>query len=187
MGATPRAGKGARVPCLRPRIPVLPRHSACAERVIPLAAVALALATPGLADGQRFSAALRCNLKPKESPVKLITEEQRKQLIENGRQNAERIADDGKTIDLIPVVKLFCPWSAGTWLLTEIDPDEPSIAFGLCDLGMGSPEIGSVSLEEIEAVRGPGGLKIERDMYFKADKTLAAYADEAQRAGRIEA
>jgi len=71
--------------------------------------------------------------------MKLITEEQRRQLIENGRRNAERIADDGKTIDLIPVVKLFCPWSAATWLLTEIDLDEPSVAFGLCDLGMGVP------------------------------------------------
>jgi hypothetical protein len=119
--------------------------------------------------------------------MKLITEEQRKQLIKNGQQNAERIADDGKTIDHLPVVKLFCPWGAATWLLTEINPEEPTIAFGLCDLGMGCPEIGSVSLEEIEAVRGPGGLKIERDMYFKAEKSLTAYAEEARRLGRIEA
>jgi hypothetical protein len=35
--------------------------------VIPLAAFALPLATPGLADGQRFSAALRCN--PKEQDM----------------------------------------------------------------------------------------------------------------------
>ena len=33
--------------------------------MIPLASVALALATPGLADGQRFSAALRKNLSTK--------------------------------------------------------------------------------------------------------------------------
>src|SRR5208282_3790935 len=43
---------------LRPRIPVLP-PSGRAERVIPLAVVVLALATPGLADGQGFMRA-RC-------------------------------------------------------------------------------------------------------------------------------
>lgn len=119
--------------------------------------------------------------------MKLFTQEQGRQLRENGRKNAERIADDGNTIDFRPVVKLFCPWGAATWLLTEIDLEEPEIAFGLCDLGMGSPEIGSVSLAEIAAVRGPGGLKIERDLHFKADKTLTAYAIDARRLGRIKA
>lgn len=39
-----------------------------------------------------------------------------------------------------------------TWLLTELDPD---IAFGLCDLGPGFPELGSVQLSDITSVRGP--------------------------------
>jgi hypothetical protein len=52
---------------------------------------------------------------------------------------------------------------------------------------MGSPEIGSVSPAEIAAVRGPGGLRIERDLHFRADKTLRAYAEEACRSGRIMA
>jgi hypothetical protein len=30
------------------------------------------------------------------------------------------------------VVKLFTPDAACTWLLTELDPDDPDIAFGLC-------------------------------------------------------
>ena len=119
--------------------------------------------------------------------MKLFTDEQERRLKANGWKNAERIAKDGDTIDFEPVVKLFCPWGAATWLLTEIDPDNPEIAFGLCDLGMGSPEIGSVSLAEIATVRGPGGLRIERDLHFKADKTLQGYADEARREGRIMA
>jgi hypothetical protein len=119
--------------------------------------------------------------------MKLFTAQQERRLKANGRKNAERIAADGNTIDFHPVVKLFCPWGAATWLLTEIDPEEPEVAFGLCDLGMGSPEIGSVSLSEIAAVRGPGGLRIERDLHFKADKTLRAYAEEARRSGRIMA
>lgn len=71
------------------------------------------------------------------------------------------------------------------WILTELDPEDPDIAFGLCDLGMGFPELGNVSLSEIAAVTGPGGLHIERDLHFKATKTLQAYATEASRIQRI--
>jgi hypothetical protein len=52
--------------------------------------------------------------------------------------------------DFLPVVKLFMPECGFVWLLTELDPEQPDIAFGLCDLGMGCPELGSVSLSEIE-------------------------------------
>jgi hypothetical protein len=155
--------------------------------VIPLAPVALALATPGLADGQAFTRAHCAEPQPKEKSMKLFTEEQERQLKANGWKNVECIVKNGETIDFRPVVKLFCPWGAATWLLTELDPENNEIAFGLCDLGMGSPEIGSVSLAEITSVRGPGGLTIERDIYFRADKTLQGYADEARAAGRIMA
>ena len=64
---------------------------------------------------------------------------------------------------------------------------DPDIAFGLCDLGMQCPELGSVSLSEIASVRGPGGLTIERDRHFTANKTLSEYATEARNAGRIKA
>jgi hypothetical protein len=71
--------------------------------------------------------------------------------------------------------------------LTELDPEDPDIAFGLCDLGMGFPELGNVSLSEIASVTGPDGLRIERDLHFKATKTLQAYAEEASRMQRIVA
>jgi hypothetical protein len=119
--------------------------------------------------------------------MKLFTQEQERQLKENGRKNGECILKDGNTIDFKPVVKLFCPWGAATWLLTEIDSEDPTIAFGLCDLGMGSPEFGNVSIAELESLRGPMGLRIERDRYFEADRTLRDYAYEASRAGRITA
>jgi hypothetical protein len=41
---------------------------------------------------------------------------------------------------LAPCRKLFTPDANATWLLTEIDPEEPDRAFGLCDLGLGSPD-----------------------------------------------
>lgn len=116
----------------------------------------------------------------------LLTDEIRAKLLENGKANAERIADDGNTHNFWPVVKLFCPWMGATWLLSELDPDDPDIAFGLCDLGMGSPELGNVRLSELIAVRGPGGLTIERDIHWKADKSLVGYANEAHSLGYIK-
>ena len=42
-----------------------------------------------------------------------------------------------------------------------------------------------MSLAELEALRRPLGLPIERDLYFRARKSIGAYAREARLAGRI--
>lgn len=118
--------------------------------------------------------------------MKLLTETIRRQLIANGRkQDPVRGTED--EIDFRPVVKLFTPDAACTWLLSEIDPDDYDIAFGLCDLGMGTPELGSVRISELERLRGRLGLPVERDRYFEADRTLSAYAEEARIHGRVRA
>jgi hypothetical protein len=57
--------------------------------------------------------------------------------------------------------------------------------FGLCDLGLGEPELGYVSLAEIRSVRGNLGLPIERDLYFSGQHPLSYYAKRARDAGRI--
>ncbi len=120
--------------------------------------------------------------------MKLLTKDIFERLLANGRANRDA---DGlpleEAIDHKPVVKLFTPDAGCTWLLSEIDPEEPDIAFGLCDLGMGCPELGTVSLSELESVRGKLNLPVERDMHFEADKTLSAYADEASKHGAIRA
>jgi hypothetical protein len=129
-----------------------------------------------------------CEAACKENALELLPAEIKTRLLENGRINAARIARDGNTVDFHPVVKLFTPDAGCTWLLTEIDPENNDLAFGLCDLGMGCcPEIGSVSLEEIAALRGQLGLPVERDLYFEATKSLNAYANEARLLGRIKA
>jgi len=112
--------------------------------------------------------------------TKLITDAQRAQLLANGRRTIEN-----EDFDPLPVVKLFTPDASATWLLTEIDPDDEDHAFGLCDLGQGFPELGYVSLAELQSVRGHLGLPIERDLHFEADKTISAYAREARLAERI--
>src|SRR5512138_3218658 len=103
--------------------------------------------------------------------MKLLTASIREQLLANGRANRREdgLPREEDAIDHKPVVKLFTPDANCTWLITELDPTEPDEAFGLCDLGMGCPELGYVSLPELEAVRGPFNLPIERDRYFEAD------------------
>lgn len=116
--------------------------------------------------------------------MKLITKDIRDRLIENGRAQALVKGTEDER-DFFPVVKFFNPAGAATWLITEMDPDEPDILFGLCDLGMGCPELGSVRLSELQSVRGPLGLGIERDVMFEATHPLSAYARAAREAGAI--
>ncbi|MBP7646000.1 MAG: DUF2958 domain-containing protein [Comamonas sp.] len=54
-----------------------------------------------------------------------------------------------------------------------------------CDLKLGYPELGWVSLAEIGALSGRLGLPVERDLHFVPQKRLSVYAREARLAGRI--
>jgi hypothetical protein len=66
-------------------------------------------------------------------------------------------------------VKYFTPWSNWTWYGTEYDPEDRTF-FGLVK-GF-ETELGYFSLTELEEIRGPFGLRIERDQYF-TPKTVA--------------
>jgi len=110
----------------------------------------------------------------------LFSNAQYAQLIANGIMAQQK--DD---FDPMPVVKLFTPSGAATWLLTDIHPGDPDAAFGLCDLGMGEPELGSVSLSELSALRVKLELPVERDRHFIPTKSLAEYAEEARLHGHI--
>lgn len=100
--------------------------------------------------------------------MSLVTSKHLSDLLANGC-----IKEAGK--DYKPVVKLFLPGTGFTWLLTEIDPMDRSIAFGLCDLGMGFPELGCVCLEELAAIRTNYG-RIEYDRNFEAKFPISVYA-----------
>lgn len=113
-------------------------------------------------------------------PLSWFPKAERRQLLLNGQRSAA-----GKDIDPLPVVKLFMPDGAATWLLTELDPVEPTRAFGLCDLGLGSPELGTIDLNELARLRGYLKLPVSRDIYFQPQKSLSAYAADACAAGRI--
>ena len=112
--------------------------------------------------------------------MQLLTPEQREIMLANGRRYQTDPA-----FEAMPVVKLFTPWAACTWLLTDLDPEDADIASGLSDLGFGEPEIGSVRISEIESLRGPGGLRAERDLHFVAKETISKYAARARIDGQI--
>ena len=88
--------------------------------------------------------------------------------------------------DPAPVVKFFNPAGAGTWLATELDEDGDTL-FGLADLGMGFPELGSFSLSELQALRLPFGLSIERDLSFSTAFALSVWAETARSTGSLMA
>lgn len=111
--------------------------------------------------------------------MKLITSAQKEKLIRNGTFNAKYKGTSYEE-DFAPVVKLFDPFGGATWLLSELDPNDESFAFGLCDLGVGEPELGYVSIKEIEELG-----RIERDCHFKASMTVSEYAERAREMGFV--
>ena len=106
----------------------------------------------------------------------LVTAAILRKLVRNGRD---------RDADQVPILKVFDPCGAATWLITQMDPDEQRLLFGLCDLGMGCPELGHVDLLELQVARGALGIGLERDRYFHARHPLSVYARAAREAGRI--
>jgi DUF2958 family protein len=111
---------------------------------------------------------------------KLVTDEDRVQLLANGAARAQ-----GQAIDPFPVVKLFTPDAHATWLLTDLDPADGDNAYGLCDLGLCMPVLGTVRLSDLETIRGPRNLPVLRDAHFTPRFTLSEYTRRAQADGSI--
>jgi hypothetical protein len=105
----------------------------------------------------------------------LLTDDLRERLLANGRDRGS---------DHVPVVKFFNPLGEGVWLATELDADGDTL-FGLADLG--SPELGSFSLEEMASILLPFGMGIERDILFISDLPLSVWSAAAREAGSIRA
>lgn len=64
-------------------------------------------------------------------------------------------------------IKLFTPDSYWTWYVTEYSKEE-NLGFGLV-IGH-EKELGYFNIDELKAVRGPLGLKIERDLHFTPER-----------------
>ena len=86
--------------------------------------------------------------------MRLMTNEIKNRFLELGRQDIP---------NPIIVAKWFTPWADWTWygIAYELEDD---ICFGLV-VGF-ETELGYFDLKELEDIRGPGGLRIERDLYW---------------------
>jgi len=77
--------------------------------------------------------------------------------------------DSLRILDAKIMVKFFTPWTNFTWYATEYDPETKTF-FGLTDGAV--KELGYFTLSELEKIKGPWGLKVERDMHFEPTKFI---------------
>src|SRR6266478_9901622 len=89
--------------------------------------------------------------------MELLSEDLRAQLPTLYAQENEK--------DPIIHFKFFTPWTGWTWFVTEGSQEDDDFIFFGYVIGL-EAEWGYFSLRELESVRGPGGLTIERDLYF---------------------
>ncbi|OSZ82083.1 hypothetical protein CAP35_02090 [Chitinophagaceae bacterium IBVUCB1] len=109
----------------------------------------------------------------------LFTEQQYQKLLENGKP-------ENRDKDHPPIIHLHLPYTKCEWLISELDPENPNIAFGLCDLGMGFPELGSVDLEELQSIKvGPFGFSVLSNPFFVGTYPMSIYAEAAKLEGQI--
>lgn len=78
-------------------------------------------------------------------------------------------------------IKLFTPWTGWTWLITEYDPaDKLAFGFAYNAQDPDGAELGYISIAELESIRGPLGLRIERDIHWTPMPLSQAKAQECK-------
>ena len=69
----------------------------------------------------------------------------------------------------VAIVKWFLPGSSWRWYVIEFDGED--MCFGLVDSGLDhGVEFGYFSLKEIQRLKNPWGLKVERDIHWAPTK-----------------
>ena len=119
--------------------------------------------------------------------MKLITKAMAAPLIA-AYDHSAKTGEGGKKV----LAKFFTPWAGASWFITEgmpVTEDGTPVAkdfhefatdhadkydwhlFGWCDLGHGEgmAELGYVMLSELKALKGPGGLGVERDLHYSGE------------------
>ncbi|WP_313459230.1 DUF2958 domain-containing protein [Achromobacter sp.] len=110
----------------------------------------------------------------------LVTADERARLLAHGAARAA-----GQSIDPLPVVRIFTPDAHVIWLLVALDPADGDSAYGLIDLGIGMPALGTVKLSDLAGIVGPRKMPVRRDRYFQAVRPLSEYVRLAQESGSI--
>ncbi|UJP02037.1 MAG: DUF2958 domain-containing protein [Nitrosomonas sp.] len=99
-----------------------------------------------------------------------ITDAERTRLLANGQARAA-----GHDTDPLPVVRLFTSDAHVTWLLASLDPADGDTAYGLIDLGIGMPALGTIKLSDLAAIVGSRQQLVMRDRYFQPVRRQLQY------------
>lgn len=99
--------------------------------------------------------------------MKLITKEIEEAIKNTPYGSTENVELDDKKV----IARFFNPVGAGTWYVLEDDDWENGrVVFGAATLGYGL-ELGSISIDELESLKLPLGLTIERDISVEPFKS----------------
>lgn len=103
--------------------------------------------------------------------MRLLTDEIRQQF-----RKYPLYSQESRGINSTVIVKYFNPVGSGTWLITEAEEQEDGdwLLFGYCHIFCW--EWGYISLNELQALRLPFGLTVERDLYIPDNATVKELA-----------
>ena len=99
--------------------------------------------------------------------MKLLTKSQKTKL----QKQYHTYAKEG--MDQMVIAKIFDPTGFRTWYIMNQDPKDTDYLWGIV-YGF-EPEIDSISLSELQSVKGRAGLGLERDKYFTPMKAGELY------------
>jgi hypothetical protein len=111
----------------------------------------------------------------------LISDEMLKELAFQREITLVAIDAEISTPDHFPIVKIAAPTTGAAWLFTEYNPEAGTL-YGLCDPGLGYPEIGLLCLSELEELAKSVRLVVD---VIDTHIQLSEYASEARRVGRL--
>jgi len=123
---------------------------------------------------QQQSKKLTTKVKKWDFEMKLLT----KAILKAFEKQGDTSEKEPKDIKII--CKFFNPAGAGMWYMYEYNPED-KIFWGFANLGWPEmAECGTIALQELEEIRLPFGLKIERDLHY-GDHTLQEVIDENEK------
>ncbi|MCB4859591.1 DUF2958 domain-containing protein [Sphingobium sp. PNB] len=113
-----------------------------------------------------------------------LTDALKEELLTAGKRQAE--ADARAESCALPILTCL-RLSGSSWLLASVCPDDPDMAYGLCHVAGGVPELGYIRLSELAGLRNSNGIGVFEDPMFKnADRLdVRRYADMAAITGQI--
>jgi len=80
-------------------------------------------------------------------------------------QRFKEVGSQENNPDPLVIAKYFNPTGSGTWYAVSYDPETREFFGYVSIFGDYCDEFGNFSLDELESLELPMGLKIERDMY----------------------